>query len=231
MTILLGSTGVTTVVNSFEDLWLRFSETVPSIVGAVVIFAIGLFVAVVIDAFITRVFRALPFDSALRKLGFGGFFDRAGVKLDAGKFIGTIARWFIILAFLIASTELLDLPGVSNFLADILLFIPNIVVAALILVFSVLVAYLVDKSVHQGLKGFGYKNMDFVAGIAKWSVLIFGFFAALLQLRVAPSLIEVLFTGFVAMVALAGGLAFGLGGKDLAHDTLKNLKKDFKRKK
>jgi len=231
MPTLQGDTGFTTVVDTFTGLWLELQGALPKIIIAVAVFAFGLFVAILVDAFITRVLRLLPFDNALRKLGLDGFFKRANINLDFGKFVGTIARWFVIVAFLIAATDLLGLPGVSTYLADILLFLQNIIVAALILVFSILVAYLVDKTIHHSLRGFGYKHMDFVSGIGKWSVLVFGFFAALLQLRVAPSLIEILFTGFIAMVALAGGLAFGLGGKEFAYDLLKHLKKDFNRKK
>jgi len=136
----------------------------------------------------------------------------------------------LILVFLMAATDILKLVQVTNFLNSIILYLPNVVVAAVILAVAFLVANFVYAVVKGSTKVAGIVSATLLATVAKWAIVIFGFLAALIQLGIASSLINTLFIGLVAMLALAGGLAFGLGGKDEAAAILKKIRQEITEK-
>ena len=152
------------------------------------------------------------------------------MELNVAKFMGGLVKWFLILVFLMAATDILRLTQVTNFLNSIILYLPNVVVAAVILAVAFLVANFVFAVVKGSTKVAGIVSATLLATVAKWAIVIFGFLAALIQLGIAASLINTLFIGFVAMLALAGGLAFGLGGKDEAALILKKIRQEITEK-
>ena len=139
-------------------------------------------------------------------------------------------KWFLILVFLMAATDILHLVQVTSFLNSIVLYLPNVIVAAVILAIAFLIGNFAYAVIKGSTKIAGIVSATLLATIAKWAIVIFGLLAALIQLGVASSLINTIFIGFVAMLALAGGLAFGLGGKDEAALILKKLRYEITEK-
>jgi len=214
------------ITSSLQTLWSGFIGFLPSLLGAIIIFIIGWLIAVVLGKLVAQIIHVLRVDQILEKMGFKRSLDKANLKLDSGKFVGELVKWFFIIVFLMAATDILNLPQVTDFLKQILLYIPHLIVAVLILLVAVLIANFLQKLVKSSVDAVGLKGSNFLGAVTKWAVMIFGALAALLQLGVVPSLIQTIFTGFVAALAIGVGLAFGLGGKDLASQILNNLKKD-----
>lgn len=226
---IIGSWGEA-LIAALNNLWLRFVEFLPALIGALIVFFAGWFVAVLIGKAVERVVRVLKIDKLIEKEGVKNTFRKAGLELKVAVFVGEIVKWFLIIAVLIAATDILGLTQVSIFLNRVIFFIPNLIVAIIILVVAVLVANFVYRVTVAGVQGAGFTSARFVASLAKWAILIFAFLAALVQLDIAVSLIQTLFIGIVAMLALAGGLAFGLGGRDAAARFIENMKNEFRSK-
>jgi len=221
----------TITIETLGNLWAEFLLVVPSVLLAIIVFLVGLAIAVLVARLIERVFKFLLIDRLLGKLGLEGGLKKFGFKLNSGKLIGGIVKWFVIIVFLVAVADMLNLEGVSEFLTRIVFYIPNIVAAVVIIFAATILAYFVERVIVRSIKAAGYGEHGFVAGIAKWSILIFAVLAALTQLGVVPDMIKILFTGLITMLAIAGGLAFGLGGQDLAGEILDKVKKDFRKRK
>ncbi|PJA64152.1 MAG: hypothetical protein CO160_00110, partial [Candidatus Portnoybacteria bacterium CG_4_9_14_3_um_filter_43_11] len=124
-------------------------------------------------------------------------------------------------------TDILDLSEVTVFLKQVLLYIPQLIIAVLILLAAVLIANFLQRLVKASVEAAGLGSANFLATVTKWAIMVFAILAALLQLGVVPTLIQTLFTGFVAALVISFGLAFGLGGKDLAAQILEKIKKDI----
>ncbi|MBU1292179.1 hypothetical protein KKH07_01690 [Patescibacteria group bacterium] len=216
------------VTASLQGLWIGFIEFLPSLLGAIIIFIIGWIIATLLGKLAAQVIRTLRIDQILEKMSFKRSLERANLKLDSGKFIGEIVRWFFIIVFLMAATDILGLPEVTIFLRRVLLYIPQIMVAVLILLIAVLVANFLQRLVKASVEAAGLKSANFLGAITKWAILIFALLSALLQLGIVPALIETLFTGFIAALAIGLGLSFGLGGKDIAAETLSKLKNEVR---
>ena len=213
------------------ELWNTIIAYLPNFIGAIVVFLIGLIVASILRSAVVKVVALLRVDEFAKKLELTQQFERAGLRLHIGGLLGWIVKWFFIIVALIAATDILGWEQVTDYLQQVVLFIPNVIVAVIILLAGILLGNFVQNVVKSAVEAAQLASAEFLSGIAKWSILIFGFMAAMVQLQIAPELIRVLFTGLVAMLALAGGLAFGLGGKEHAHQFLNRLKKDISSEK
>jgi hypothetical protein len=218
-----------TIFLSLETMWGVFVGFIPEFVSAVVILLIGIIIAVGLAKLGRRLVNALKIDMILEKMGFKGPMDRAGMKLDVGYFVGELIKWFLIIVFVLAASDILGLTMVSEFLNNVLLYIPKVIVAVFILLAAIIVASFLERLVKAAVLASNFSHASFLATVTRWAVFIFAIFAALVQLGIAPTLINTLFTGFVAMVAIAGGLAFGLGGKEYAGELIDTLKKSIKK--
>lgn len=221
-------TGGELFITSFAVLWNGITHFLPQFIVSLVIVIFGWIIAVAIGRLVTQIIHALKVDMALEGLGAKELVSRAGFKMDSGAFIGGLVRWFFIIVFLMTAVEVLGLNEVTVFLRDIVLYyIPNVIIAAIILVAAALLADVAHRVVRGSAQAGHLPSAAFLGGVAKWAIWVFAVLAALYQLGIAGPLVQTLFTGFVAMVSIAGGLAFGLGGKDAAARFLDRLRSDI----
>lgn len=213
---------------SLYGLWQGFAAFVPSLLLAIIIFIIGWVLAKFVGHFVAKLIDALKLDSALRSLGFESTLEKAGFKLHAGKLIGELAKWFILVVFLITSFEVLGLTQVNDFLKNVLGYLPRVIVAALIILAASLVSQAIKRVIEGGAKAMHADSAHMAGSIAKWAVWIFAIIIALSELGVAPVFMQTFFTGIIAMIAIAGGIAFGLGGKATAERALDRVREQIK---
>lgn len=213
---------------SFQQLWAGVVAFVPQLVVALVIFIVGWIIAVALERVVVQIFHALKVDRALQGLGLEEPLSRAGMRLDSGIFIGALVKWFFILVFLVAAVDVLGLKQVNVFLSDIVLvYLPNVIVAAIILVVAAVIGDVSKRIVTGSAKAARLPSASFLGGVTKWAIWIFAILAALFQLGIAGPFVQTLFTGAIAAFALAVGLAFGFGGKDAAARFLDRLRSDI----
>lgn len=216
------------VVTSLSGLWAQFVSFVPNLIAALIVFFVGWAISVAVGRLIEKALMVLRINSAFESIkGLRQAVEQAGLKLNVARLVGEIFKWFLIIVTLLAATDILQLSEVSAFLTSVLLYIPNVVVAALILVIAVVLSNFVYRTVLASVEAAGFTSGGVVALVSKWAIIIFAIFAALLQLKVATPLIQTFLTALFAMLAIAGGLAFGLGGKDMAAKWLKKFEEDL----
>ena len=215
---------VSVIVNSLQDLWAGAVGVLGSIIGALIVFLIGLIVASGISKLIEKVVSFVKLDTLIKSLGIEEYFERAGLSVNSGKFFGKIAYWFLVIVFLLAASDILGFFTLSEFLRDVLLYIPNVIIAVLIMLASMILASFLRELVRSTVKGAQVRGYKFLGSLTWWAITIFGLLTALAQLGVAREIITTVIGGFIAMFALAGGLAFGLGGKEYASYLVSRLR-------
>lgn len=209
---------------SLQTVWASFFDFVPHFIAAVIIFIIGWVVAYYLGKAVEQVISSLKLDKPLGAAGMDTVMERAGMKLNLGAFIGGIVKWFIIVVFLMASLDKLSLTSVNDFLRnDVLGYLPHVIVAALVLVVATVIAEFMGKVVMASAKAGDIRSANFLGTLTRYSIWIFAFIIALSELGIASAYMQIIFSGLVAMLAIAGGLAFGLGGKEAAARTLEHL--------
>jgi len=218
--------------NAFTSIGIQTLQFLPKLVLAIIIFIAGWVVGSVLSEVISKIVKAVKVDAILESAGARGLLDKAGFNLNTGAFLGGLVKWFIIIVFLVAALDLLKLEAVNMFLMNVVLgYIPQVIVATLILVVAAVLADLTQKVLTGGARALNSKSAGFVGGVARWAIWIVAILAALNQLGIAGGMMQTLFTGLVAMLALAGGLAFGLGGKEAAANYIEKLREDISNKR
>jgi len=211
------------ITASFQNLWMRTVNFLPNLTMALIVLVIGFFVAKFFSKFISRTLKYLYVDKAMDSLGIKEGLNSIGLKLDITKSIGLIIKWFFIIVFLVAAADILKLTQITEFLNKVLLYIPNVVIAVVILILGAVFANFIHGMVKASVHALDVGIANLIASVAKWAILVFTVMAALVQLRIAAELVEVLFKGLISMVALAGGISFGLGGKEKAKEIIEKV--------
>ncbi len=213
---------------SLQSLWFGFISFVPNLIIAIIIFIVGWMVASVVGKAISQVVAALKIDNLFKSAGADDLMNRAGMKLNVGGFIGTVVKWFIIVVFLMTSLEILGLSQVNDFLREsVLYYLPKVIIAALVLVIASILAQAMKKIISASAKAANVHSANMMGTVANYAIWIFAFIIVLSELGIAPSFMQILFSGLIAMLAIAGGLAFGLGGKDNASKLLDKVSNEI----
>jgi small-conductance mechanosensitive channel len=217
-----------TVLNaSFQGLFYGLVAFIPNLVAAIIIFIVGWLIGAGLARVVEQVVAAVKVDQALRAAGVERVVERAGWKLNAGAFLGSLVKWFFIIVFLVAALEVLGLTTVTAFLSTIvLLYLPRVIVAVLILLVAAVVAEAAQRVVRGAAAAARMRAANFLGVMARWAIWVFAILAALDQLGISP-FIQTLFTGLVVALALAFGLAFGLGGQQAAARYLDRMGKEI----
>ena len=204
------------LVASLTTALSLFLGAIPRIVGFLVILIIGWFIAGLLASAVAALLRAIRFNDLAQSSGFSGFVRNMGIRKDASGLLADIVKWFVRLIVLVVAFDALGLPAVSQVLQQFLLWIPNLVVAVVVLVIAGLAANALGTLVRGSTASAGFSNPDLLASIARVAVWGFGIVVAVNQIGVAQALVNTLFMGFIGALALAAGLAFGLGGRETA---------------
>lgn len=213
---------------SLQDLYVRFINFLPNFLVAVIILVVGWIVATAVAKLVKSVLHSVKLDEVGDKLGLDQVSARTGVKMSVSGTLGWLVKWFLLLAVFLAAADILQLDQISQFLNDVLAYVPNVVAGAAILLVGTLVAGFLSKLVRHSVQAAGLNSADLLGSVTQWAVMIFTILATLDQLKVAQAFVQTLFTGVIAMLAIAGGLAFGLGGRDHASKVLDKVERDVR---
>ena len=199
-----------------------FLGAIPRVIGFLVIIVIGWIISGLLAAAVAALLRAVRFNALAQNAGIQGFINNMGLRTDASGLLANIVKWFVRLIVLVVAFDALGLPAVSEVLQQFLLWIPNLIVAVVVLVIAGLAANALANLIRGATAQAGFDNPNLLATIARVAVWSFGIVVAVNQIGIAQELVNTLFMGFIGALALAAGLAFGLGGRDTAGQIVQN---------
>ena len=213
-----------TLAASLNNSLVGAVNFIPKFIAGVVILLIGIVVAAILKQVVVSIFKALKIDSFLKKYGVPELKE----EFSWTNILGELVRWFVIIVFLIPTADVWGLPRITTVLNEFLVYLPNVFVAAIVALVGFVFARLAHDVILVSAKNVDSKTAATIATVARWAINIFVILAVLAQLGVAADLVRILFTGLVAMLAVAGGIAFGLGGQGAAKDSIEVVRKKLK---
>lgn len=217
--------------SSLQELWWGFIFFAPKLIIAIILFIIGWVLSSIVAKAFEQVLTALNIDKFFARTGLQNVLHKAGLSLNTGYFIGQVMRWFVLIIFLLPSLSLVGLDSIGYFLKeDVLTFLPRVIVAAFILIVATVISDAISRAVLAGAKSMSISSAHMLATISKYAIWTFAFIVALEQLGVNSAYMQILFTGIIAMFAIAGAIAFGLGGKDHASRFLSKVSDEISQK-
>lgn len=218
----LGTSVSAAVLGTFAN----FVSYLPLFIGGLIVLAVGLVIAAVVYRVIVGVLNAIRFEKFLNRYGISKV---EGQNIEWTEILAELARWTIIIVFLIPTLQTWKLDAVNTVLSSVLLYIPNVIAAVVMAIVGLVFSKLAYKIAYNTSRSLGRDSAHTVGLVARWSILVFVAFLVLHQLGVAQQLLQILFAGVVAMFAIAGGLALGLGGQGVARTFLDSVWEKFKK--
>jgi hypothetical protein len=212
-------------IQALQNLWQSFLNFIPILIGAIIVFIIGWFISIGVGKLVTEILKKVKFNQLFERGNWKNALEKAEIRVDASGFVGAIVKWVLVIVFLLAAVEILGFVQFAGFLKGVLDYLPNVIVAALIFVVTVIVVDIVEKVVRVAVESIKVGFGQIVSAVIKWSIWIFAILAILYQLGVARPFMETLFTGIIAMLVISLGIAFGLGGKEVAAEILQDLRR------
>jgi hypothetical protein len=204
------------MMTSLAAALAMFLSAIPKIIGFVVILVVAWLLSSLVEKGIASLLRAVKFNELANRSGFGDFVTKMNIGADASEMLGMVAKWFIRLIGAVVAFDALGLPAISDVLRELLLWLPNVVVALVVLVIGGLAARALSNLVRGATAEAGLTNSNMLAKLAGVMVWAFAIVVAVNQIGIATTLVNTLFMAFVGAIALGLGLAFGLGGRETA---------------
>lgn len=210
-----------TVSNSLKDV----INYIPNVIGAIVVILLGVLIGWAVKTVIVKALRFIKVKPYTDAIGLNKIYKN---KSDLVELIGDLAKWTIIIVFLIPASDILGLTGVNEVIQSFVAYLPNVIIAVVIVIVGSILADLASRAVEATAQTIGVKAAAIAADVTRWTIIVFTILAALLQLGIATDIINTVVIGIIALLALAGGLAFGLGGQDVAKEVIERMRKNLK---
>jgi hypothetical protein len=223
-----GSTPLEVLNNYLLSLYPSLINAILAVIAALIVFFIGWIVAFFVKWILEFVLSKIQIKEWFNRTGLGKYIEDFTWEDRLDKVLAEIAFWLILLVFLMTSFDILGFSTVNSFIREVVNYIPKAVAGGLILLAGFLFGELTRKAVSGILRGLEKKSAAGVGVFIKWAIVVFAFLAALNTWGVAVEIVNTLAMGIVLFVALAGGLAFGLGGQETAREILENIKRHFR---
>lgn len=211
------------MLNSLQSFWRDVSGAFPALFAATVLLLVGWIVARLVRRGILRLLKLVRVDVLAEKTGIEDFLLQGGVRYTAVTLLADLFYWMIMFAIILAALNILGLQSASALFNKIILYMPNVIVAVLVLMFGAFVAKLVRAVTFTYLSNIGISGADVIGHIAQWAILLFVLSVALEQLSIGGQILVSAFQIGFGAFCLALAIAFGLGGKDWAAQVLSKI--------
>jgi hypothetical protein len=222
---------------SFQRVWADiFTDIIafiPVLIISLIVLIVGLIIASLLGWIVEKAIRIIRLDLALKRTGLETYLNRANLRLDSGRFFGRLAYWFVVILTVLGVSDILRLWQVSEFLRQVIIYLPRLMVAILIMLAAILLAKFLKSLVRASVLAAKLHASKFLGALTWWVIIILGIVTVLNQLGIATTIVNFvnyLAIGLIAMLAIAGGVAFGLGGKDYASYLLGKIREETEEK-
>jgi len=212
------------VATVWGNFYAKLVHFLPNLLGAILIFFVGWFLAKLVRALITRVLGAVRFDSLTERAGINSILAKGNIYKKPSEVLAILAYWFLMLIVIVAAFDALGLPVIYELLNKILLYIPNIIAAIVVLIFGTVLANFLGTFLKTVSSGLGDETATLLSRIGKYAVIILAITMALQQLNIATPVVTAAFSILFGALCLALALAFGLGGRDAAASYIQKLR-------
>jgi len=219
---------LTTTQDAWTIIWDKFINFLPNLIGAVIILIIGWLVGMLVAVLLDRLFRIIGLQTLFEKAKLEDLLKKSDVTKDSTALLASVSKWIIYVVAFIAAANILQLTSIADFLDRILNYLPQVIAAGAILLIGLILANFLGFVIKGALRSSGLGLADTISVVTRYAIIIFAFLAAIAQLGIAQTMLNTLFIGLVAFLAIAGGLSFGLGGQSTAKEWLENFKKQLK---
>ena len=210
--------GAVHIAQSLQHALNSLIGFIPNLIGFLVILLVGYLIARLVKLLLAKLLEKVGVDRALHQSQAGQSVERISPGAHPSRLIGAVAFWFIFIYAIAAAVGALKIPALTNFMGNLQNYLPNLVAAVLIFVVGAALAGMAAGVAHR-LMG-DTPTGRVVRAAAPSLIMAIVVFMVLTQLKIAPVIVTATYVALIGMLALAGALAFGLGGREVASDMI-----------
>lgn len=210
-------------VTSFATFWAQIATFIPKLLAAMLVLFLGWIIAKLVRSGVRRILQLAHFEKLAQKSGIEEFLKHGEMSITLSGIISEVIYWLVILIVVVTTANSLGLQAVATLFNKVALYLPNIIVAILVLVFGTLLARFINRLIFAWLNNLGVTGALTISTTSEYAVQIFAVFVALEQLNIGTQMITAAFIILFGSVCLALALAFGIGGRDLAAGVIEKM--------
>ena len=214
----------TIITEPIQEMLTKITSFLPTLLGALIILIIGWIIAKIVRNLVNRLLEVIRFHVITEKAGVSNVLAKGGVRLTPNQMLSGLAYWLVMIMVLVMVVNALGLTVASQLLEGLLAYIPKVIAALFVLVLGMFLGNFISGVVLTAARNANLPKPEMLGSISKWAILIFAGTISLKQLGIAPLLVTTTFNIFFGGLCLALALAFGLGGKEMAAEYLKEIK-------
>jgi len=214
---------VNVVLDTFQLFWIQLGEFLPTFIAAIIILVAGWLLAKALHFAVVRGLKLVNFATLTDKAGIDKFLKQGGIRKTTTDILGILVYWLVILFTLLGAFNILGLTVVSDLVSRITQFIPNVIVAILILTIGLYFARFISESVVAYGRNIGLEDSELMGRLARYAIIGFVIIVALGQMNIGEAILYPAFLILFGGIVLASSLAFGLGGQKWAATQLEKF--------
>ena len=204
------------IIEPFERFFEKVLQFLPDFFSAILIFAFGIVLGLILKAVFLRLFRTIKLDKFSERSGVVEIIQKGGIREPVSLILSRIIGWLTIISFSILSLYSLEVPAIGQILERFLLYLPNVFVAAVILFFGYFLSNFLGRAALIASVNAGFKASGLMGKFVKLTIFLLAATMALEQLGIGKETIIIAFAIIFGGIVLALAIAFGLGGRNLA---------------
>jgi hypothetical protein len=218
------------MVEPFEKFYEKLLVFLPNLITSLILLIVGILLGIFVKWVFNRIFRAMNLDGLSTKLGMSDALSRSGIKDPLSVMVSRVLKWLTIVTFIIVAMQNLSIPTVEHLIDRMFLYLPNIFIAALILILGYILGNFLGRAAIIASVNAGMASAGLIGKAVKLTVFLLSCTMALEQLGIGKDTIVIAFAIVFGGIVFAFSMAFGLGGKDIAGDFLRRKMKEPKNK-
>jgi hypothetical protein len=216
------------MVEPLERFYEKLLIFLPNLLTSLILLVFGFLLGVFVKWAFNRIFKAVNLDGLSQKLGMRDALSRSGFKEPLSLIISRILKWLTIITFIIVAMQNLSIPTVEHLVERMFLYLPNIFIAALILILGYILGNFFGRAAIIASVNAGMASAGLIGKAVKFTVFLLSCTMALEQLGIGKDTIVIAFAIVFGGIVFAFSIAFGLGGKDIAGDFLRKKMREPK---
>ncbi len=208
------------LMESFNAMFQSIVAWTPRVVMGILLIIVALVVAKIIERVLRAILVRIRFDQALARTGVDKILERIGVRQELNQSVPRLVYWLLLLLFAKTAADSVGLVAVSDAIGAFAAYLPNIIAAVFIIVLGGAAAQFAGRAVSEAAESSGIEFSSSLGGLV-FGVLMFVLgIMALSQLKIDTEMMRLVAMGMMAGLALAFGLSFGLGSRDITRNII-----------
>lgn len=207
---------VATVTGAWSAFATKVGAFLPDLFAAVIILFLGWIGCNIAKRVAVRLLKICQFDSLADRSGINRALERGGIQQSPTEILGLLIFWFLFLIVIVATLDTLGLPGVTETMNTIFLYIPRVVAAIVMLILGLYLANFIETVTRTSCANTGLQQAGSIGRVTYYATVVFIIAGILEILEIATEIVVWAFILLFGSICLALAIAFGLGGRDVA---------------